>query len=112
MLAHQDTKEFRIRKKCKYFAAFSDNFLTFAAKRERMKKLDKQAKIEFLRKLKALLAEYNASIEVVDAGWEYEGHLTIYENDVQEVFEFEFNKDITVGEIDKAIEEIEKRKRL
>lgn len=75
-----------------------------------MAKLDKQTRIEFLLKLKALLVEYNASIEVVDAGWEYEGHLAIYENDVQEVFEFEYNKDITVREIDRAIEEIEKSK--
>lgn len=75
-----------------------------------MEKLSKQQKLEFLRRLRSLLAAFNASIEVVDAGYEYEGHLTIYENDVQEVFEFEYNKDITVGEIDKAIEDIEKRK--
>lgn len=75
-----------------------------------MAKLDKQTRIKFLLKLKALLAEYNASIEVVDAGWEYEGHLTIYANDVQKIAEFGFNVDITDNAINNEIEEIEKSK--
>ena len=74
-----------------------------------MSKFDKQTRIEFLQKLRSLLAEYNASIEVVDPGWEYEGHLTIYANKVLKVVEFDDNKDITVEEIDKEIGFIEKR---
>mgnify|MGYP006988829082 CR=1 FL=1 len=74
--------------------------------------LDKQTRIEFLRKLRALLEEYNASIEVVDPGWEYEGHLTIYANDVKEIVEFDYNVDITIDAIDKEFEEIEKREKI
>ena len=74
-----------------------------------MAKLNTKKRLEFLLKLRDLLAEYNASIEVVDAGYEYEGHLTIYVNEVQEVFEFDYNYDITVMEIDKAIKSIKKQ---
>lgn len=65
--------------------------------------LDIQKRIEFLEKLRALLKEYDASIEVVDAGNEYEGHLTVYSNDVHEIAEFGYNVDITADEIDKEL---------
>lgn len=75
-----------------------------------MAKLDKQKRLEFLRKFKALLEEYDASIEVVDSGVEYEGHLTIYANDVHEVAEFGYNLDITVEAIENEIGKIEREK--
>lgn len=76
-----------------------------------MAKLDKHTRLEFLYKLRALFAEYNASVEVAESGYYYEGHLEIYINDtVNMVAELKHNFDLTVEEIDKAIEKIEKEK--
>lgn len=77
--------------------------------------MEKEKRIKFLQKLKDLLTEYNAFISVDDIGFEYEGHLAIYDEETwEEIVSFEgsdYHSDILdVEMIRKGIEQIVKPK--